>query len=143
MKRGKLKRLAQVKNCDHKFIDSKACLKCGFIPKPCAEPAVPVAKRVPFSFSVTEHAVTRLRRGYVIRYDGLEHVVTKVNQSCARIAPLHTAGTETVKFTPRFAEKPVSFSVPIKHNVVSISANSEGEILRKLSPEQMESRGFK
>lgn len=137
MKRGKLKRSKSGgengnSNQSHKLVSD------GSTPSPA-----PIKRIAPFSFSVTEHAITRLRRGYVIRYDGLEHVVTKVNQSCARIAPLHTAGTETVKFTPRFSEKPVTFSVPIKHNVVSISANSEGEILRKLSPEQMESRGFK
>jgi hypothetical protein len=125
MKRGKLK-----KGCDHKFIDSNSCLKCGWTPPPIA-PA-PIAKPVtPFSFRVTLHENTRLREGDVVFHDGAEQVVIQVNASCARIRPV-TARMETRKFTPRFSEKPVEFTAPAAVSVTAISANSECDILRRL-----------
>lgn len=139
MKRGRLKK-SSVAKCDHKFIDSKSCIKCGWTPPPITDPSPRVAPLPPFSFRVTEHEVTRLRVGDVIEYGEThaEHIVIKVNGSCARIVPFGGATTKKVVFTPRFSEKPVEFNAPVRSDPISISPNSECEIVRRLGADWKE-----
>lgn len=136
MKRGKLKKSPKNQTqaiCKHKFIDSTACLKCGWTPPEEISGKVELAKpTLPFSFRVTIHYVTRLRLGDVIIHDGVEQVVCQINSSCARITPLGSLGTKAVSFTPRFADKPVTFNAPVQATVTAISANAECTIIRRL-----------
>jgi hypothetical protein len=95
-------------------------------------PASTVAPTAPFSFKVTIREHTRLRIGDLIKFAGTEYVVASINPSCARIIPARADTHKTVTFTPRFAEKSVTFSAPVKHDPISISANSEVPILYRL-----------
>jgi hypothetical protein len=95
-------------------------------------PASTVAPATPFSFKVTIREHTRLRIGDLIEFAGTEYVVASINPSCARIIPARAETHKTVTFTPRFAEKSVTFSAPVKHDPISISANSEVPILYRL-----------
>jgi hypothetical protein len=137
MKRGRLKK-SSVAKCDHKFIDSKSCLKCGWTPTGEDFAALEIGRAhvpvPPFSFRVTEHEVTRLRVGDVIEYGEThaEHIVIKVNGSCARIVPFGAPSTKKVVFTPRFSEKPVEFNAPVRTDPIAISPNSECEIVCRL-----------
>jgi hypothetical protein len=95
-------------------------------------PASTVETTTPFSFKVTIREHTRLRIGDLIEFAGSEYVVIAINPSCARIIPARADTHKTVTFTPRFAEKSVTFSAPVKHDPISISANSEVPILHRL-----------
>jgi hypothetical protein len=87
------------------------------------------------TFRVTEYEHTALQVGYVIMYAGREHVVASVNTSCARIVPITEGAPKQVTFTPKLSDKPVTFIAPERNSAVSISANSESPVLRKLGAE--------
>jgi len=100
-------------------------------PPPMSE--IPEYKRPErFTFRVTEHEHTYLNVGDVIVFQKREHVVESVNATCARIVPITEGTPKQVTFKPKFADKPVTFTAPERNNVVSISANSELDILRRL-----------
>ena len=91
-----------------------------------------VKPKVRFTFRVTVHEQTYLLVGDVIEYLGRDHVVTSVSPSAARIVPVTEGTPKKVTFTPRFADKPVTFSAPERNTAVSISPNSELPIKRRL-----------
>ena len=128
MKRGKLKK-------------SKAPKKPALIVDfESTQVPVMIAKPIPpFSFRVTVREYTRLREGDIVPFGefNTEHVVIQVNASNARIIPVGS-GTKTVTFTPRFSDKPVAFTAPVKTDPIAISANSELPILRRLGPQWRE-----
>lgn len=100
-------------------------------PVPIAD--APVYKRPErFSFRVTEHEHTYLQVGDVVKFSGEPHVVTSVNATCARIIPITEGTPKKVTFKPKFADAPVTFTVPERNAVIAISANSELDILRRL-----------
>jgi hypothetical protein len=87
----------------------------------------------PFTFRVTVHEYpTHLRVGDIFEFAGRDHVVIKVNASCARIVPVTEGQPKQVTLKPRFSDKPVTFSVPERNATVSISANSEVTFKRRL-----------
>jgi|SRR6185295_4296299 len=93
----------------------------------------PVAEiRKPFTFRVTVREYTYLRVGDVFMFNGREHVVSSVNDSCARIVPITEGSPKQVTFKPKFADKPVTFTAPERNSALSISANSEVQLLRRL-----------
>lgn len=102
-------------------------------PPPIAE-AVMYERPKRFSFRVTETEDTYLRIGDVVTFAGREHVVESVNATCARVIPITEGTPKTVTFKPKFAEAPVTFKAPERNAVISISANSELQILRRLGP---------
>lgn len=100
-------------------------------PAPIAD--APEYKRpVRFAFKTTEFEATYLQVGDVVCVQGREHVVESVNASCARVIPITEGTPKQVSFKPKFAEKAVTFTAPERNNTLSISANSELEILRRL-----------
>lgn len=93
---------------------------------PAAEPK----KR--FVFRVTEYEHTYLQVGDVFEFQGRDHVVVSVNATAARIVPVTEGTPKKVTFKPRFAEKEITFTAPERNSVVSVSANSEVTIKRRL-----------
>lgn len=91
-----------------------------------------------FSFRVTETEDTYLHVGDVVPFQGREHVVESVNATCARVIPITEGTPKTVSFKPKFADAPVTFKAPERNAVVSISANSELTILRRLGAQWRE-----
>jgi hypothetical protein len=100
-------------------------------PVPLAD--APVAeKKKPFTFRVTVREWTYLRVGDVFMFNGREHVVASVNDSCARVVPITEGSAKKVTFKPKFADKPVTFLAPERNTALSISANSEVELMLRL-----------
>lgn len=100
-------------------------------PAPIAD-APMYARPVRFSFRVTEFEATFLRVGDIVAFQGRDHAVESVNQSCARVIPITDGTPKQVTFKPKFAEKSVTFTAPERNSAVSISANSELHIKRRL-----------
>lgn len=100
-------------------------------PPPIADAQL-VTKKAKFVFRVTEYEATYLQVGDVIPFQGREFVVESVNSSCARVVPATEGTPRKVTFQPKFADAPVSFTAPERNNAISISANSEVQILRRL-----------
>lgn len=99
--------------------------------------AAPVVLKVaeikkPFTFRVTVREPKYLAVGDVVPYGERDHVVISVNDCCARILPITDGTPKTVTFTPRFGDKPVSFTAPERNAAIAISANSELEIKHRL-----------
>jgi hypothetical protein len=100
---------------------------------PVALADAPVAEtKKAFVFRVTVTEWTYLRIGDVFLFNGSEHVVRSVNDSCARIVPLTEGTPKQVTFKPKFADKAVTFTAPERNTALSISANSEVPLLRRL-----------
>src|SRR5258706_6424943 len=100
-------------------------------PVPLEQTRMVEAKK-PFTFRVTVTEQTYLRVGDVVPFQGREFVVSDVNDCCARIVPVTEGMVKQVVFTPKFAEKPVTFRTPERNAPVSISANSELPIKQRL-----------
>jgi len=107
------------------------------VPVSLADAPVAEQKKT-FTFRVTVREWTYLRVGDVFMFNGLEHVVSSVNDSCARIVPITEGSPKQVSFKPKFADKPVTFTAPERNSALSISANSEVELLRRLGPQWRE-----
>jgi len=108
-------------------------------PPPAVAPLPDAPPKARFSFRVTVHECTRLRVGDVIDYEGLEHVIISVGPSSARIIPLMNEDKVAIKFRPRFADKDVEFTAPVRHGILRISPNSESKIKRRLGPKWQQS----
>lgn len=100
-------------------------------PVPISDSPVAVIAK-PFTFRVTVREWTNLHVGDVFEFAGRDHVVVAVNPSCARIVPITEGQSRQVTIKPRFAEKSVTFTAPERNSVLSISANSEVDIKRRL-----------
>lgn len=94
--------------------------------------SAPVKPKEKFSFRVTVHETHYLQVGDVVPFQGRDHVVAEVNDSCARLLPVSEGTAKKVTFTPRFSDSPVTFSAPERNSYISISPNSELEIKHRL-----------
>lgn len=98
-----------------------------------AQAAVAEYKPEPkFTFRVTVHEQHYLRVGDVFDFAGRDHVVTSINECCARIVPVTEGTLVKTVFKPRFSESTVEFVKPEQNRALSISANSEVKILHRL-----------
>lgn len=98
-----------------------------------AQTAVAEYKPEPrFVFRVSVHEQHYLRVGDVFEFAGRDHVVTSINECCARIVPVTEGTLVKTVFKPRFSETPVEFLKPEQNRALSVSANSEVKLLHRL-----------